>query len=596
MEDKIILKITGINKKRDTNDIIYYDRTHSSTTQCNGWGFELAIDKNNVIIETNSLISSIPEDGYAISAHGEENVKLFIENFKVGQKCSFCKETMEFAVFKELDKKDYYDIKINELKTRYKDALDNLKNIDYSVEYDIENIEKAKNNGDSNLDELIFEASLKLFPSRMIENRGVWHRPIEKNKEEVLNTLNNLKEANISSIYLEADVDSYLIIDYLKYKKCPTLSGVYSGYKDYLTCFITEAHKLGMEVFLWDKVIKVPEIIYNDYPDWQLLYYNNKNYIPLKKDDLTFFDPAIKEVQNFLLKKIDYYLSNYNFDGYEMDYIRYPRGNRYIEESSGYSKQSIEGFEKLYNTSIEDNYELYKIYRRDILTNFVNRIISMIRSNYPRVKVAISVFSSVDEALFDKLQNWPEWVKENKIDIVNLMAYYFDESAVKKDASTLNNFSEGKAFSYVGLAPSYSHLPVIENAKHINGARDGKCNGQMIFYSANITNEVKHVLRNSVYRLKSVRPHDDNDVVIKAMKDELDYLYKNIYVPKKRASKLERTRLHNTVDLIKYGPDYIRSLNFIKTFEPADEIVKRNIFELVDYVINIFKIKENHNR
>lgn len=591
MENKITLSINGYNRDREELEVIVYE---GRLSLCNGWGYEISVNSKGIITEVASLCKQVDSNGFIVSLHGDYYKDLISSNVSIGDTCFINKETSSIVIIKSSTDETYYTLIVDELKACQNYVLKNLLDYDKSADEIIDQIIRKVNLKDyDELKALKLDALCALSPSRMIENRGVWHRPREKDLQEVLDTISILKEANMTSVYLESDVDNSYCFKYEDYPVYKVIDNTYDGFKDYFDCFISLCHKEGIEVVLWDKVMNVCKCMYDKYDEYKLRYYDDKKYTPFLKNNLSFFDPSIEEVQDLIIKRIDYLLTNYSFDGYQADYIRYPEGNMNLSTSSGYSTHAINEFTTIYHTTIEDNYELFSEYRRNKITTLVRRINSLLKSNHKDVFFSISVFSDIDNAYNDKLQDYPLWIKEGLIDNVEIMAYYFDQSAITKDSLLVNKLVDNKAYNYVGIAPTYNNLPILENIYQVLGARNGNSEGYMIFCLNNLTPDVVNVLKKSVNRYKSIKPHDDLDKVLTKAVFELDTLFTKYYDAVITDNSLKLVLLNTLKDLIKDSVNTLDKINELKSLDFKNNIVNNRIKEYLDYLIRIVKIKEN---
>ncbi len=611
------LNYHGMNRGRGENEVIIYNV--GSQSNCNAWGYEVAVNKEGYVVEVKSLVT-IPEDGFAISGHGTDNIDFITANFKVGQKVSY-----ENGVITVID--NPYESRMFELnastiafQASYKEKFDRLENIDYSVKDDVDTLcncsLKAQNalntyhenkstdalkafmSYSSYFKKIAEDGTKKLFPSRTVEAHGVWHRPNERNVTAIRNFLNLMKKANMNIIYLETDDDSGLTYTDSKYPLSPVLKNKYEGYPDYLTAFIAEAHKMEIEVHAWDKVFYVLKEIYNDHPDWQMYYYNNGNYKKnMDSTGLSFFDPGIEGVKNYVVNKIDYILSKYDFDGYQFDYIRYPTGNADISTSSGYSQEAISNFGKTPSTS---NYSEWSRFRMQQVTETVKRAVQLIRKKHKHIKTSIAVVSDSNAAKTNNLQDWRTWVDNDYIDIVDLMSYHYDASLVARDTIALKNISRNRTFNYTGISPTYSSLPDIENVNQIDATNLAGAHGTVIFAAHNIVNKpiIATLLSQASYRLPSVLPHRDLYKVLNASFSEILYKYDNIYIPNQAATFNQKEALKEEfITILKMSLNTIAEMQNIQAVlknislnDYGNQVVAQRIKDDFDYLDEIITI------
>jgi len=68
----------------------------------------------------------------------------------------------------------------------------------------------------------------------------------------------------------------------------------------------------------------------------------------IMENGFIFLDPANPKVHEYVLSIYEEMLTNYDFDGFHIDYVRYPNGNLDILTSNGYSEYAMEEFKKRY--------------------------------------------------------------------------------------------------------------------------------------------------------------------------------------------------------------------------------------------------------
>lgn len=120
---------------------------------------------------------------------------------------------------------------------------------------------------------------------------------------------------------------------------------------DYLQFFIDEAHKRELKVTVSTTIFTMGLPQYKQGPAYRDARWKGKTCMQYKpegmvdiKDDPSkvgvFLNPVLPEVQEFVLSFIKELVTNYDFDGYVLDYCRYP------DYQSDFSSASREAFEK----------------------------------------------------------------------------------------------------------------------------------------------------------------------------------------------------------------------------------------------------------
>jgi uncharacterized lipoprotein YddW (UPF0748 family) len=195
---------------------------------------------------------------------------------------------------------------------------------------------------------LIIIAPVFLFAQPKEEVRAVWLTTAfgldwpksynkEIQKEEIINILDELKDANFNTVMLQVRARGDLIYPSKIEPWAKSLTGELGndpGY-DPLKFIIAEAHKRGIEIHAWWNVYKVygkgmpaetlPEHPVLKYPDFCSEY-----------RDEWWMDPGIPAVRKYLLNVIMEMVRNYDIDGINLDYLRYP--NKDFDDYSTYRK------------------------------------------------------------------------------------------------------------------------------------------------------------------------------------------------------------------------------------------------------------------
>lgn len=142
-----------------------------------------------------------------------------------------------------------------------------------------------------------------------------------------------------------------------------------------------------------------------------------------------FLDPAVPEVQEYLLSLIRECVERYPIDGVNLDFIRYP------EEEAGYHPVAIARFQRLYGRSDvpKPSDEQWNEFRREQISGFVRRCAALVWKTRPEAMVTVCAvgFGGAPPADdFSKAspyrqvhQDWATWAREGYVDIVTRMGY-----------------------------------------------------------------------------------------------------------------------------------------------------------------------------
>ena len=290
-----------------------------------------------------------------------------------------------------------------------------------------------------------------------------------------------LKSANFNTIFFQARArgDAYYRSRYEPWAE--NLTGVMGqdpGW-DPLAFVITEAHRYGMEVHAWINVFKVrttqnvpgsPLHPTRAHPDWVVPYAGEY-----------WLDPGIPDARTYLINVVLDMVGNYDLDGINFDYMRYP-GNDFADGNS---------YRRFGGSMDRDAWRLQNVTR--FVTEAYDRAILL----KPMLKVGsspVGVAATEGEResrlqLRNYSQDAPAWLRLRKQDYVSPQVYWdLGESKGDPDFAHLvrrwRNFSSGRHL-YPGIA-AYKPEVAEEIAVQIDTARQNRTDGQSFFRYENI--------------------------------------------------------------------------------------------------------------
>ena len=206
------------------------------------------------------------------------------------------------------------------------------------------------------------------------------------------------------------------------------------GY-DSLGDIITKAHAQGMEVHPWVVVFRIwttengpdEEIL----PDHMWFTHGPGNEDPaqdwcMRSDTgswsyggVSNLDPGHPAVEDYLINVFMEIVNDYDVDGLNLDYIRYPATNW------GYNPVSVARFNAEYgrtgNPSSSDS--TWQNWRREQINNLVKRLYLEIKAVKPWVKLNADVWSSYTSGNNSYFQDWDKWTLNHYVDFLHPMSY-----------------------------------------------------------------------------------------------------------------------------------------------------------------------------
>lgn len=430
----------------------------------------------------------------------------------------------------------------------------------------------------SNMDmatQTAYEIMAMSVEGKPVTARAVWHRPTEKSLAELTASLDTYKEIGVNLVFVETFYHGMSMFksDYFDYYGSFHTAN-YGQYEDYLHAFTALATERGIETHAWVENFYVgvnPSLkLLQDHPTWVM--HNNEvtgtgenrtlTYIQRSESGYIFLDPANKNVCNHL---IGYYQEllrkNPLIKGINLDYIRYPISTQSTD--TGYSIYAMYGFAQTlgrgnelnpfaplidvyddFQGILNGNYTKWCEYRTGLITDFVKRVRMEVKGDSD-LTLSTAVFSSLDESVGKKKQDWKTWFENGWIDVATPMAYLDTPSQIQNAVQNMIAVAGENSYYYTGLASSYRGFPAYHNVTQIQASYDGGANGYAIFCATQVLgmSDVQQMLKYSSQGKQAVLPHADVKTVLQAYAGALTRRADEIYIPKGAMSTAQKTAL-----------------------------------------------------
>lgn len=502
--------IAHINGARDADELVIY--RGEGTTGTNSYGYEACVLDGRVIRcgKNNNII---PEDGYVVSGHGKA-ADFLSEALCVGARVEIDEENMVFSA--EVDEcalNIRANAKVYSIEHRINERISEGASFDKEKsESLLAQAKTAIENGDFALaDKLTEEAYYYTAKSVAGEVRAVWHRPHEKSDEEVEKTVSRLCDAGFNLLLIETNYEGYANAQRCVHDFLPIRKGYENGY-DVIAAFIRICKKYGMKIHCWFEdfffgVVQEGCPMAELHPEW-MARRKDGGLLHDAYDTFYFLNPALDEVRELLLGLIKEILDNYDFDGFQLDYIRYPviRG---VDRSAGFDEYTKAAFLKDSGIDIDaivstdsEEWKKFLTWRAEKVTSYVSAVRELIleyRENGRNIELSTAVFGDPVEAINLKCQNWQYWVKQGWLDAIYPMAYLNDAEDVGNEVGYMvKNYGEAPNIS--GISPMYNKLPVIESTKQVEECRKAGAAGVAFFCAGNCTDLQLEKLKIGVFR------------------------------------------------------------------------------------------------
>lgn len=284
--------------------------------------------------------------------------------------------------------------------------------------------------------------------------------------EEVDATIAAAKKAGINTLYIQVRKigDAY-------YKSTlePRASNISKPDFDPLAYTIKQAHAQGIKVHAWVNAYRIwsklpnpadPKHIVNAHPDWICKDVNGN----ITASEGQYLDPGVPAAREHIAKVVMEIVKNYDVDGVQWDYIRYP-GVRW-----GYSETALKRYYADTKTSAKPDPkdEKWSQWRRDQVTELVRMVHKQVKAVKPKVIMSASTIAwgnynpdfKKTDCYAGVFQDWKYWAANNILD-ANLPMVYKSEK-YPKSAESFRGWLQGfKSWhggkpTYVGIEVSFS--------------------------------------------------------------------------------------------------------------------------------------------
>ena len=520
----------------------------------------------------------------------KEQTKLNFKDFtkKLEEINSIQKDTYDFV---NDDMQNNPQLSYNEIQdyiyiSKIQENLSKAYYYDNDYEKAQEELRKSKHNA--------LVAYAKAAPSSIIEGRTLWldRGTIVsiKTQEEMASLFDKIQKIGINMIYFETINAGYTIYPSKITDQNPMTIG-----RDPLLWAVQEAHKRNMELHAWTWIFAVGNVKHNpliaksyNYPgpvisknyDTALLG-SDGNMIPVNQNEY-WIDPANPKAKNIVLSLLEEIVKNYQVDGIQLDYIRYPfqKNNNLM----GFNTESRQRFEietgnildKLDETTVKE----WNTWKTKQVSLFVKDISESLRKIKPDIRISAAVFGGNKQKRLNTIQqDWESWVDNGWIDILNPMIYSTKTAQLEEDLDYFVKSVGSKAFIYPGIA--VRQLEDADMLEQIYAIKDKGFVGNTLFAMAHLGTEKSEILSQGPYRYKGAKNPSVNPIESAvALLDDFLVRINNINkTSRTKNSSLERA-INETNQLRAYIVSY--SLN------PQASNIKKSLSMLysIEYLIN----------
>lgn len=437
---------------------IYDDKTAATPAVSNA--FELILDADGYVVSTKEGGgTAVPEGGYVVAGIGIKNIELkrFLED---GCKVIFDENKNCIYLFSGASViKDKYTSLLSETEKTLEKSLELLIPLDYEKAYSL--VATAKDSLATGEPTDFFKAKAAIdelknicVPSLAVQDRAAWVVGYDVDAADVKKTVEYAHSLGLNTLILSPYRDSYALWNTKNehLSRHPELAdGV-----DILELYIKECHERGMKL-IFMQCCFTTEKPSGDYPDSHYVnYFKDKLLISKTGRDVAYFydspsytlNPFDTEVRKFTLDVISEIAENYDVDGIQLDYIRFPLPTYYQlhnYEDHGYNNDIIAAFQSQYDTTVNPkninyNHSLWKdwcSFRSDIITSFVGEVNAITESH--SLPLTCTCFADAGDREKYVFQDVKAWVDQGLIYGIYPMIYSPSLEGQQKYGDELKN-------------------------------------------------------------------------------------------------------------------------------------------------------------
>ena len=295
---------------------------------------------------------------------------------------------------------------------------------------------------------------------------------------------------------------------------------------DPLRAAVDLAHERNIELHAWvwafaagnqlhNTILNLPTDypgpLINSHPNWAA-YDNLGNMIP-RGQTKPFLDPANPEVRNYLLQLLAEMVNNYDLDGVQLDYIRYPFQDPGANRTYGYGIAARQQFMRM--TGVDPMtlsprtdplepmaeqrrqrhlWERWTEFRIQQINTFVAEASQLVKRQRPGIVVSAAVFAHSEHERLQKLQqDWGTWAEQGDIDWIVLMSYARDTNRLEQ---LVHPWLVENDYGATLVLPGIRLLNLSQSATvdQVQALRDLPTGGYALFAAANLTSGLQTIL------------------------------------------------------------------------------------------------------
>jgi hypothetical protein len=234
--------------------------------------------------------------------------------------------------------------------------------------------------------------------------------------------------------------------------------------------------------------------------------------VPPKQHEF-WLDPSSPDARAYIKSLISEVVKNYNVDGIQLDYIRYPFNGRNGE--MGYDFTGRLTFERDTHLSLdkmdEKTRKAWIAWKVNNVSTFVQEVSSMVRGMRASVKISCAVYALPHDQRINLIQqDWETWAANGWIDTLNPMTYLAKAVDLQKAAGYVKASIDNKVMVLPGL--SMKDLDSASLVEELDVSRKLGTLGNTMFAAAQLDDSKSSILQQGPYRKSPLMTPQSNPV------------------------------------------------------------------------------------
>jgi len=327
----------------------------------------------------------------------------------------------------------------------------------------------------------------------VVEGRGLWIPAWElTSPAAVRSAIIQAAEYRFNAVFVQVRYRGdalYIPHRYTSYYANPEPRSIYMKGRpedfDPLALAVEEGHAWGLSVHAWVTCFEVTggfapkdeNHVVNRHPEWVSCdRWGNRMGVGHR----AWLDPGIPEVRDYTASVLLDIVSNYEVDGLHLDYVRYEGPDM------GFAPIAVSEYWVRTGLKANPEDEEWNTWRRDNVTDFVDRVQREAREINPEIIISAAVFADRAGDAYDGVcQDWGRWLEEGLIDLALPMSYSLNADKIgRQTADAVTHAGDGLVYTGIALRNYNDGSKPLDPAvvrSHIEAVRAAGADGVTIF-------------------------------------------------------------------------------------------------------------------